>query len=299
MPKRVRAAGGVLSLAFCLVASGCSAPEEAGADPETETELASPTVSFDGSQFSTDAEKLAHGERIARILGCSGCHLPDYQGYNFGELIPLVEGLWATNISLTLPSFSDAELERLLREGVHPDREMYLMPSKLSQFLSDRDMDALIAHLRTVAPVGEPTPVPPPGFEEAVTSRLPEDYWRIQELGEPRYYHNSAEEVSYFAQNAPPEYGADTRLGRLVTLTVCTSCHGAALDGLGESAGPVDGARDYGDAELGRLLRSGIDRNGEPIELEWVENHVPPALTDSEVEAAVAYLRKFLAAEAN
>lgn len=60
---------------------------------------------------------------------------------------PAVEhkGLWASNISLAIPAMSDAALERLLREGVHPDREIYVMPSKQTQFLSERDMAALAA----------------------------------------------------------------------------------------------------------------------------------------------------------
>lgn len=53
---------------------------------------------------------------------------------------------------------SDAALERLLREVVHPDRENYVMPSKQTQFLSERDMAALISILRTIPPVGEATP---------------------------------------------------------------------------------------------------------------------------------------------
>jgi cytochrome c553 len=122
---------------------------------------------FDGADYSTEAEKIAHGERVATLLGCNACHGEDYSGVNFGEIIPIVDGLWTTNISRTLPKMSDGEIERLLREGVHPTREMYLMPSKQSQFVSERDMEALIAYLRTI----EPTPPPPPGFEEAVTAR--------------------------------------------------------------------------------------------------------------------------------
>lgn len=248
-------------------------------------------ASFDGADYSGDEEMLLHGERIAGLLACNSCHLDDYTGANFGELIPLIDGLWATNISLTLPDFSDTELERLLREGVHPKREIYLMPSKQSQFLGPRDMDALIAYLRTIEPAGEPTPLPPPGFEEAVTERLPDDYWRTTIDGQPRTYHNAAEEAAYFAANAPPDFGPESARGRLVVLTACTSCHGAAMDGEGEPAGDIQAALEYDDPQFRHLLREGVDRSGRTVELPWGEGHASLLLTDGEIEAAISYTR--------
>src|SRR5688572_4828601 len=155
----------------------------------------------------TSAAKTAHGKRLAMLFGCNGCHGADYSGRDFGAAIPIVEGLWASNISRTMPAMSDVALERLLRIGAHPDREIYVMPSKQTQFLSERDMAALIAFLRTIPPVGKATPLPPAGFEAAVTARLPDDYWLTLKEGEKRGYHNAAEEVAYFAAHQPPDFG--------------------------------------------------------------------------------------------
>jgi len=278
---------------------GCADAED---PPVVVERVVTPAVlTFDGADYATDAAMVAHGERLANVLACGSCHMPDYSGANFGEIIPLVGGLWATNISRTLPSFSDPELERLLREGVHPDREIYLMPSKLSQWLGDQDMAALIAYLRTIPPTGDPTPPPPAGFEEAVTERLPEDYWRTTPGGAPRTYHNATEEAEYFATNAPPDYGAELAQGRLVALTTCAGCHGAALDGVGEPAGGIQAFLDYGDADARRLLREGQDRYGDLVPPTWIPDeagtdHVFPDLTDGEVDAVIAYVRR-LAAE--
>lgn len=274
-----------------LLLSSC---DWAGEPGELERADRHPTApaSFDGSEYTTDAEKVAHGERVAQVLTCNSCHLPDYSGVDFGEIVPVLEGLWATNISLTMPEMSDGELERLLGAGEHPTREMYLMPSKASQFLGPRDMDALIAFLRTVAPTGDPTPRPPSGFEEAVASRLPDDYWRWAAPDAPRTYANSAEEAAYFVEHAAPDLGAEYAQGRLVALTVCTSCHGAALDGVGESAGGIQIALEYDDAQFTRLLREGIDRQGQEVEIEWGIDHTPSALTDREITAVIAYTRR-------
>ncbi len=188
-------------------------------------------------------------------------------------MFPIVKGLWASNISLAMPAMSDTVLERLLREGVHPDREIYVMPSKQMQFLSERDMAALIAFLRTIPPVGQPTPVPPAGFEAAVTARLPDDYWRTLKEGEKRGYHNSAEEVAYFAANQPPDLGPQLARGRMIASSICSSCHGAALDGVGEPSGDIQGALAYDDAAFDRLLIESINRTGKKVTMEFGFGH--------------------------
>lgn len=157
--------------------------------------------------------------------------------------------------------------------------------------MSGRDPDALIAFLRTIDPKGDPTPLPPPGFEEAVTARLPDDYWRTTEEGEPLTYHNAAEEAAYFAENTVPDLGDEYARGRMVVQTVCTVCHGAAMDGVGEPAGDIQVALQYDDVEFERLLRDGVDRDGQPIEVSWGQDHIPAALTDAEMAEAISYVR--------
>lgn len=249
--------------------------------------------SFDGADYSTQSDKIEHGKRLANVFTCAGCHGDAYSGANFGEMIPIVKGLWATNISVTMPAMSDAQLEGLLRTGAHPSREeIYLMPSKQTQFLSKPDMDALIAYLRTVRPTGEPTPPPPPDFKKAVAARLPDDYWRWKP-GQARTYHSSAEEVAYFAANKAQPVGAGAELiqGRYIALTVCSACHGAALDGRGEDAGGLEAALLYNDAEFNRLLTTSTSRNGKQLRMEWGFGHEVYPLTGSEKSAVIAYTR--------
>jgi mono/diheme cytochrome c family protein len=250
-------------------------------------------TSFDGANYSTLSAKIEHGQRLATIFGCSACHGGDYTGVDFGEIVPVVEGLWATNISLTMPAMSDAQLEKLLRTGVHPSRdEIYLMPSKQTQFLSGRDMGALIAYLRTIPPRGDPTPLPPPRFKEAVGSRLPDDYWRWKP-GLPRTYHSSAEEAAYFSANQAPPAGESAELaqGHYIALTVCSGCHGAALGGLGEDVVGIEAAVHYDDAQFNRLLTDSISRDDRELKMEWGFGHEVTPLTESEKAAVIAYSR--------
>ena len=270
-----------------LAAAGCTA-SEAGKAEET---VVPTVVAFDGAGYQSDSAKIAHGQRVASLFACSACHGADYSGNDFGAAIPIVKGLWASNISRTVPAMSDATLERLLREGVHPDREIYIMPSKQLQFLSEPDMAALIAFLRTIPPVGEMTPLPPAGFEAAVTARLPDDYWRTLKEGEKRDYHNAAEEVAYFAANQPPDLGPQLARGRMIASSICSACHGAALDGVGEPSGDIQGALAYDDAAFDRLLIESVDRTGKKVTMEFGFGHEALQLTAAERRDVITYVR--------
>ena len=272
-----------------LAATACASRD--AESPKAEAAAVATAVAFDGANYANDSAKTAHGERIATLFHCSGCHGADFSGNDFGAMFPIVKGLWASNISLAMPAMSDTVLERLLREGVHPDREIYVMPSKQLQFLSERDMGALIAFLRTIPPAGKPTPAPPAGFEAAVTARLPDDYWLTLKEGEKRGYHNAAEEVAYFAANQPPDVGPQLARGRMIASSLCSTCHGAALDGLGEPAGDIQGALTYDDAAFDRLLIESIDRTGKKVTVEWGFGHEATPLSAGERRDVIAYVR--------
>jgi mono/diheme cytochrome c family protein len=152
-------------------------------------------------------------------------------------------------------------------------------------------MEALIAFLRTIPPAGAPTPLPPVEFEAAVTARLPEDYWLTLKDGEKRGYHNAAEEVAYFAANQPTDFGPATTRGRMIASTLCSTCHGAALDGVGEPAGNIQGALAYDDAAFDRLLTESIDRTGKRVAVEWGFGHEAQPLTAAERRDVIAYVR--------
>src|SRR4051812_19035625 len=101
-------------------------------------------LTFDGAQVTDAAAVRAHGERLSWTLGCRGCHRENLQGGYFFER-------YASNLTREVPKYSDAEIERVLRTGVPRDRsELWGMPSELFQHLSDADMKALIAYLRSV-----------------------------------------------------------------------------------------------------------------------------------------------------
>ena len=108
----------VVAMGLLLLLAGCDSHKS---DEQARFEAQPAAVAFDGADYENQAGKVAHGKRLSSLFGCSSCHGPNYTGVNFGEFIPIVQGLWASNISLTMPKLSDAELASIMPELVIRD----------------------------------------------------------------------------------------------------------------------------------------------------------------------------------
>src|SRR3990170_7292583 len=88
---------------------------------------------------------------MTEVLGCTGCHGAELQGQRFYEL-------YASNLTREIPKYNDTQFEQLMRLGEHPTgREVWGMPSEIFQHLSDPELAALLAYLRSLPPAGQPT----------------------------------------------------------------------------------------------------------------------------------------------
>ena len=66
----------------------------------------------------TDAPSDASaGEYLARVSGCYGCHGDDLQGRSLGPTLPPAPPIGGD----ALDSWSEADFQRALREGIRPD----------------------------------------------------------------------------------------------------------------------------------------------------------------------------------
>jgi cytochrome c553 len=205
---------------------------------------------FDGADAASPKAIDAHGERLSHVLGCRGCHTPTLEGEWFNSDSPQFGKIYASNLTRIIPTMSDAQLETLLRTGKHPTRgDLWIMPSEVFQRLSDADMKALIAHLRTVKPAGQSTP--PPEFTD---------------LGRKLIADGTLKPVSaYMAEyrdKLPPDMGPAHAFGRYLAGATCAECHGADLTGIkdfepGLDTPDLDIAGTYSDSELATLLTTG------------------------------------------
>lgn len=202
-------------------------------------------LQLDGANYGTARQKLAHGKRIAVLLGCESCHGTEMQGKNASAGEPEMCEMNAPNLSLLMPRYSDAEFERALRKGVPKDgREFWFMPSEGLQFLSNADMAALIAYLRTVPPGGKPMPPLKKGPL----------FFHLIETGEMRPAPEIAER---FRKEQPADMGPRHRYGRYIAMLVCSECHNSRLQGYVDFTPDLDIVGAYDAEQLEQLLIAG------------------------------------------
>jgi len=114
-------------------------------------------------------EQIERGKHIADSF-CTSCHsvskeLPLTGGVDLGKDFPMPLGAFVSS-NLTpagpLKDWSDGEIFRALRNGIDPDgRWLFVMSNFRGRNMSDKDLQAMIAYLRSQPAVKNETPNPP------------------------------------------------------------------------------------------------------------------------------------------
>jgi len=257
------------SMAALLLAGAC---QQQPKPPQKPTE-----ITFDGAEVADAAARVAHGERLSWTLGCRGCHREKLEGGEFYER-------YASNLTRELPRYSDAEIEKLLRTGVPRDgRVLYGMPSEIFQHLSDADMKALIAELRTLTPGGKPTQPPKPWEADA------KDLMAKGVIKPVTVFVAESKDVY------PADLGADHALGRYITSVTCAECHGPKLEGDPSGKPPnLVVAGGYSREQFETLMTKGVAANGRKLKdplMGEVARERFTHFTPHERDALYAYLK--------
>ena len=212
-------------------------------------------ITFDGTQTSNPVALIRHGERLTHVLGCTGCHGAKLEGERFDpqEIAPY-GSIYASNLSVEIPDYTDRQLDQIIRHGVHPERKiLWVMPSEVFQRLSDEDFAALVSYLRTLRPIGEKLPLP----QFTALGR------RTIASGEAK---PAAQMVQEFRAKQPLNLGARYALGRYIASVTCAECHGAALEGDPKGKPPnLTVVGGYSRAEFERLITQGIPTGGRKL----------------------------------
>jgi mono/diheme cytochrome c family protein len=229
----------------------------------------------------TPAADVAHGKRLATVMGCVSCHGPKLDGHLFEEN-PAFAIAWSSNLSRILPAWSDAQIDHTLRSGRRPNGSaLWFMPTFAQSRLSAADMRDLIAYLRSVPPMGRLNPAIVPGPQ-----------WKVALANG---FEDAPTQAKRLASKAPVDLGPGTAHGRYLASLVCAECHAPDLTGAREPrpGDPPDlkVAAAYAPAHFTRLLRTGKGLGGR--ELGWMTTeaqHRLYALTDEEIAQIHAYL---------
>jgi mono/diheme cytochrome c family protein len=122
------------------------------------------------------ADRVAYGRYMVRALDCYGCHSASFETMNIdeperspgflggGNVLLDVRGQPIRTANLTsdeetgIGSWSEADLSRALRQGFRPDAAPIRPPMAPMPELSDEEVSALYAYLRTVPKIRNPVP---------------------------------------------------------------------------------------------------------------------------------------------
>lgn len=272
---RKNAMSGMRTLLAILIASplaGCG-------EPATQPAPAPAPIRFE--RVATDTR--VHGERLAALLGCSGCHGRDLTGEDWSA--PGFGRMWTSNLTRVVPAYTDAQLVAAIGHGVRPDgSELWDMPSHLFTRLDAADMAAVVAFLRSRPPAGTAHPRPV-FFAEA-----------HQEMAAGSYL-SARVQVERDDGSSPPDAGPTHALGRYIVRATCAECHGMDLRGGRPTpeAAPRPDLRmvaAYPPDQFARLLRTGIAAGDRELGLMGeVARGRYRHFTDPELNAVYRYLQ--------
>jgi mono/diheme cytochrome c family protein len=192
-------------------------------------------------------------------------------------------------------SWSADDLKRSLVEGVRPNGTPLApqMPYPFYKILTPRDLDAVAAYVRSVAPVRNE--VPPPTYKAVMHAEL------IPGAEKP---------IAEEALRDPVKRGF-----YLATIAHCMECHARRADGVQDyknswgkggyqfsgpwgkavasniTSHPKAGIGAWSDAELKRALTHGVSRDGRAFKLPMARQMYFSKMTDEDLNAIVAWVR--------
>ena len=264
---------------------------------QTESRLdrvyAAPT---DTLSIPQDDVSIARGKRIFQFRGCEACHGEQLQGKVYLS-DPALGEVIASNLTTGLggvgSEYTDADWVRAIRYGVRPDgTPLLFMPSTEFYFLSDDDLESVIAYIKSIPPADHVQPL----SSLSLTGRA------VMTLV-PAITFIPAELIPMDAPRpAAPEVGVTAEYGEYLTLS-CKVCHGLTMSG-----GPIPGFPSdwppapnltwgagsslpaWEEADFIHFMRTGM-RHGSQVDAKYMPWSSYMHMTDDELRAVWVYLQ--------
>jgi len=260
-----------------------------------------------GARAETALER--GGYLVNAIMACDGCHTPRPGGGAFdmskrfsgGSQTWDVKEYWVKGSNISpdrehgIGAWSDGDFKKLMTEGMRPSGAKVApqMPFAFYKILTPRDLDAVTAYVRSVAP--QANPVPAPQYKAAM-------HYEDIPGGEKPFSEDML--------NDPVKRGF-----YLATIAHCMECHSRNPDhspGYKSSWGrgghvmkgpygevtvsnitshPEKGIGKMTDAELKRVLMQGIGRDGRTLKMPMARQVYFAKMTDADISAVIAWMR--------
>jgi mono/diheme cytochrome c family protein len=269
-----------------------------------------------------DAASLERGQHIFRFRGCEACHSEG--GYvNLSEIdqpldshlslpsqdVPHMEGniyledpavgrVVASNLTSGLggvgSEYTDPGWARAIRHGIRADgTPLLFMPSTEFYYLSDEDLGAVIAYVKSAPPVDHELPPSTVSWTGRIVMTLV-----------PAITFIPAELIPHDEPRpAAPEVGITAEYGEYLTLS-CKVCHGLTMSG-----GPIPGfpsswppapnltfgtgsaLPSWTEAGFIETIRSGVTPEGRKVRGEFMPWGSYKFMSDDELKAVWLYLQ--------
>lgn len=243
--------------------------------------------------YASDAQALSRGKYLFDTRGCAECHGADGAGRSF---VKDDKGTHLAGPNITpagvVAKYQPVDWVRTIRHGVKPDgRPVMVMPSEDYNRFTDVDLAALVAHVRSLAPVK--------GGGKAVVE-LPLPAWVMYGFD---VIPDAAQRIDHALPPAQPVAAGVTVAHGAYVANMCIGCHGEHLSGGKIPGGPPDWpaaanltpgagsalARYKDEAQFIAMMRSGRRPDGTAIQVMPFDSF--GKMDDVDLPALYAYLR--------
>jgi mono/diheme cytochrome c family protein len=242
----------------------------------------------------SDAASIEYGKHRVETL-CIGCHGEDLSGVSpflsIGPIMTLDSANLTSGEGGIDGEFTDEDYVRAIRHGIDTEGKPNFMPAVTAfQHMSDEDLGAVIAYLKTVPPIDHQTnglQIKPLGkilVGAGMFGNLP-----VEDAG-----HNT--NVTAPAAGVTTEYG-----GYLVTLGDCRVCHGEELAGgvypdpsvtlITPNLTPGGELGFWTEEQFLATIQTGVTPSGHELNPELMPIKEVGNLTDDELKAIWLYLQ--------
>ena len=243
----------------------------------------------------TDAASIARGKHRVETL-CVGCHGDDLSGinnwFNAGPIgtidsANLTSGDGGVGREFT----SDEDYVRAIRHGIDPEGKptlMFAVPA--TSHLSDDDLAAIIAYLKTIPPVDHKTN----GHQLSPLGKIMLAAGKLGNL--------PVEVVSHQAHVTAPLEGVTVDYGGyLVVTNACSDCHGPELAGgeypdpsvklITPNLTPGGDLSAWTEDQFVNTIKTGVTPHGHNLDPELMPWNIYGKMTDDELKAVWMYLQ--------
>ena len=269
------------------------------------------TLALGGTAFAdTPAERGSY--LVNTIMTCGNCHSPKgppdvVAGKDFSGGLRFNEppfDVTAPNITpdkeTGIGAWSDDDIKKLLRTGVRPNGVpiAVVMPTGFYDIITDSDMDAIVAYLRTLKPI---------------SNKVPDPIYKMK--AERQVFPGGEKPYTTAMANEPATKGF-----YLATIGHCMECHTPLVKGQHdftadlarggmEFPGPwgvsvsrnitsskTKGIGDWTNADIKRAITQGIDKDGNKLKPPMGYQYYAH-MTDADLDAVIAWVRTLPAKE--